>query len=50
MLEARLNEWVRKVLNAYKSEGMTNTYQMLVDVDKIISEEFDHDPVLPENQ
>lgn len=52
MLEERLNEWVKKVVAAKKdtSRGCTNTRQMILDVDKIIAEEFDHTPVFFENQ
>lgn len=54
MLEKRLNEWVQAVMDAYNDdrdgfEYSVNTYQMIVEVDKIISEEFDHEPVLKEN-
>ena len=51
MLKARLNEWMQKVLDAYNNKGTymcINTFQMIVDVDKIISEEFDNEPVLVE--
>ncbi len=52
MLEKRLKEWMEKVLAAYNDDRPNvgiDTYRMVVDVDKIISEEFDHDPVLHEN-
>lgn len=49
MLEKRLNEWMEKVIAAHESEGMTDTYQMMIDIDKIISEEFDHPPMFEEN-
>lgn len=47
MLEDRLNEWVKKVVAAKNdtSRGCTNTRQMILDVDKIIAEEFDHTPM-----
>ena len=48
MLEERLNEWVKKVLKAYESSNSyvyANTYQMIVDVDEILAEEFDHEPI-----
>ena len=49
MLEKRLNEWMEKVIEAHKSNGMADTYQMMVDVDRIIAEEFDREPVFDEN-
>lgn len=48
-LEARLKEWVEKVIKTQGAAGV-NTYRMLVDVDKILAEEFDHEPVLSENK
>lgn len=52
MLEERLNDWVKKVVAAKNdtSRGYTDTRQMILDVDKIIAEEFDHTPVYFENQ
>ena len=51
MLEERLNAWVEKVLKAHAEKGMgIDTYQMIVDIDKIIAEEFDHDYVFDENR
>lgn len=50
MLEQRINEWVQKVLAAYEAPSMTDTRQMIADVDRIIADEFDHEPVLVENQ
>lgn len=50
MLEKRLSEWMEKVIAAKNSGGITDTLQMIVDVDKIIAEEFDHEPVLTENK
>ena len=49
MLEQRITEWMRKVLAAKEAPGATDTYQMLVDIDRIIAEEFDHEPILPES-
>lgn len=55
-LEQRLNEWTQKVLDAQKptaggtTASMVDTYQMILDVDRIIAEEFDRTPVLLENQ
>lgn len=51
MLEERLNEWMQKVLKAYDNKSVymcINTFQMIVDVDKIISEEFDNEPIFAE--
>ena len=52
MLEERVNEWVKKVVAAKneRSRGCANTRQMILDVDKIIAEEFDHAPLFFENQ
>ena len=49
MLEQRITEWMHKVLAAQEAPGATNTYQMMVDIDRIIAEAFDHAPILPEN-
>ena len=49
MLEQKLNEWVRRVVAAHDGAhycGVINTFQMVVDVDKIIAEEFNHAPVI----
>ena len=47
MFEDKLKEWMEKVINAYNSKenGMTDTFAMIEDVDKIIAEAFEHDPV-----
>ena len=39
-LEEKLNDWVKKVVAAKNdtSRGCTNTRQMMLDIDKIISE------------
>lgn len=50
VLEQRITEWMRKVLAAHETAGMTDTQKMIADIDRIIAEEFDHDPVLEENQ
>lgn len=42
----RLMEWVAKVVLAKEAGGMIDTYAMIEDVDKIIAEAFDRDPVL----
>ena len=55
-LERRLNEWTQKGLEAQTpatsnaAASMADTYHMILDVDRIIAEEFDRMPVLPENQ
>ena len=49
MFEEKIREWAEKVINAQKAIGMTNTYQMMLDIDKIIADGFDHDPVFTEN-
>jgi hypothetical protein len=51
MLEKRLNEWMQKVIAVHndKSNAFADTYRMMIDVDKIISEEFDHKPMFVEN-
>jgi hypothetical protein len=46
MFEQKLNEWVEKVVIAYNSPGMADTYRMIVDVDKIVAEAFNHAPVI----
>ena len=48
MFEKELNEWVRRVITAYADDNksMCNTYQMIVDIDKIIADAFNHDTVL----
>ncbi len=50
MLKKRLEDWMEKVLDAYTFDGGVDTYHIIVDVDKIIAEAFNHDPVLPENE
>ncbi len=50
MLEDRITAWMHKVLTAHETAGMTDTHQMIVDIDRIIAEEFGHVPVLVENQ
>lgn len=45
MLEEKLLEWVKKVVNVH-GENFVDTYAMLEEVDKIIAEAFDHEPVL----
>lgn len=48
VLEEKLESWKEKVLNSYRQGCGVNTYQMMVDVDKIISEAFEHTPVIEE--
>lgn len=50
-LEERLNDWVKKVLEAKAdtSPGCVDTQRMVMDIDKILADEFDHDPVFAEN-
>ncbi|WP_195985398.1 hypothetical protein [Clostridium sp. D33t1_170424_F3] len=52
MLEKRLSEWVERVISAKQSEalGGVDTFQMVVDVDKIIAEEFGHEYVFEQNR
>ena len=54
MLEKRLKEWAKKVLASYhddrpENEIIVNTHRMVVEVDKIIAEEFGYDRVLSES-
>ena len=49
MLEQRITEWAHKVLAAHEAGGMIDTVQIIEDIDRIIAEEFDHDPVLEES-
>lgn len=48
-LERELNEWKDKVLRSFDGAGSVNTYGMIVDVDRIIAEAFDHAPVIQED-
>lgn len=45
-LKAALNDWTQKVLTAHSTAGITDTFAMIRDVDKIIAEAFDHDQVI----
>lgn len=49
MFEKKMNEWAKKVIEVYQSGGAANTYQMMIDIDNIIAEAFDHYPMLEEN-
>lgn len=48
MLEQKLMEWVKNVVEVQnlKEHQFADTYQMIVDVDKIIAEAFDHAPII----
>ena len=47
-LQAKLNEWTLKVTNTYNQErGTVDTWQMMKDIDTIISTAFDADPIIP---
>ena len=50
MLEHRLQEWMDKVIAAHNGGGMVDTVKMILDVDKIIAEEFGHDYFFEENR
>ena len=41
-LEKRIYEWKEKVIKSVDG-GAYNTYAMMIDIDKIIAEEFDHE-------
>lgn len=48
-LKRRIDEWERKVLCAYDfhTDGVSiNTLNMIMDIDEIITEAFDHDYVI----
>ena len=51
-LDKRLNDWVTKVLGAKSdtSPGCVDTHSMVMDIDKILAEEFGHDPIFAENR
>ena len=49
--EKRLEEWKEKVMGAYKGKEYyghcaVNTYAMIIDIDRLIAEAFEHDTVL----
>ena len=46
MLRQQLNEWVEKVVKSHETSGMIDTFQMIVDVDKIIADAFGRDSVI----
>lgn len=45
-LEAKLDDWKRKVMATYKTCDAADTFRMIRDVDRIIAYAFDHDPVI----
>lgn len=45
-LSERIDEWKEKVMNSATVGGMVDTYSMVSDIDRILSEEFSHDPVI----
>lgn len=47
-LKSQLVNWCSKVIYAKEGGGMVNTYRMLKDIDKIIADAFDHEPVIPD--
>lgn len=44
----KLDSWVEKVVRAKASCGMVDTFAMIAEVDKIIADAFDHEPVISE--
>lgn len=48
ILETQLESWKDKVLRAYQHGSGANTYQMMLDIDKIIAEAFQHTPLIAE--
>ncbi len=46
--EKQLNEWCTKVWNAYIGDGFADTRQMIVDIDSIIAEAFEHEKIIDE--
>lgn len=40
ILETQLESWKDKVLRSYRHGSGANTYQMMLDIDKIIAEAF----------
>lgn len=45
-LREKLDGWKAKVLTTYKFGDAADTYRMIKDVDKIIADAFDHEPVI----
>ncbi len=48
ILETQLESWKDKVLRSYRHGSGANTYQMMLDIDKIIAEAFQHTPLIAE--
>lgn len=44
-----IQEWTEKVIRAYETEGMTDTAKIMIDIDKIIADGFDREPIFEEN-
>ena len=47
-LEAKLENWKEKVLDAHRQGYAASTYHMMIDIDKIIAEAFDRAPCIEE--
>lgn len=47
-LEAKLENWKEKVIDAHRQGYAASTYHMMVDIDKIIAEAFDRTPCIEE--
>ncbi len=50
VLATKLDAWRDKVLASIDGKSGVNTYRVIKDVDKIIADFFDHDPVLGGNE
>ena len=48
VFHSKLDAWVEKVVRAKASVGMVNTFAMIAEVDKIIADAFNHEPVISE--
>lgn len=50
-LEARLAKWSKLVIEAKRdtNPGCVDTRKMMLDIDKILADEFDHSPMFEEN-
>ncbi len=52
MFEQKLTKWTQEVLASYDPSdrlAVVNTHKMMMDIDRIIAEAFDHAPMLTEN-
>lgn len=52
MFEQKLTKWTQEVLAAYDpsdNSAVVNTHKMMMYIDRIIAEAFDHAPMLTEN-